>query len=78
MTAPIKYSQHRDNHCRAYVLIVVCWATSIAIGGLEQTARNGSEWQMRRKLLDGGSFLCCCYLLGAFNGLGQIHFRSQL
>ncbi len=33
VTAPIRYSQHRDNHARAYVFIVVCWACSLAIGG---------------------------------------------
>ncbi|TRY78178.1 hypothetical protein TCAL_16688 [Tigriopus californicus] len=32
VTAPIKYSQHRDNHTRAYIFIMVCWVASIAIG----------------------------------------------
>ena len=32
VTAPIKYSQHRDNHFRAYIFIFLCWIASIAIG----------------------------------------------
>ena len=32
MTAPIRYSQHRDNHSRAYFVIAICWIVSIFIG----------------------------------------------
>ena len=32
MTAPIKYSQHRDNHTRAYIFIFAAWVASAAIG----------------------------------------------
>ena len=32
VTAPIKYSMHRDNHARAYIFIAVAWVASVAIG----------------------------------------------
>ena len=32
VTSPILYSQHRHNHTPAYVVIIVCWSTSLAIG----------------------------------------------
>ena len=32
VTAPIKYSQQKDNKQRAYWVIAVCWIASIAIG----------------------------------------------
>ncbi|CAB4056235.1 DRD2 [Lepeophtheirus salmonis] len=32
VTAPIKYSQHRDKHMRSYVIILLCWMASIMIG----------------------------------------------
>ena len=32
VTAPIKYSMHRDNHARAYIFIAAAWVASVAIG----------------------------------------------
>ena len=32
VTSPILYSQHRHNHTPAYVIILLCWSTSFAIG----------------------------------------------
>lgn len=32
VTSPIKYSIHRDNHARAYIIIAVVWFVSLAIG----------------------------------------------
>jgi len=36
VTSPIKYSQHRDNHARAYWVIILCWTASVAIGEWEK------------------------------------------
>ena len=32
VTSPILYSQHRHSHTPAYTVIVLCWASSLAIG----------------------------------------------
>ena len=32
MTSPILYSQHRHNTSPAFIVILACWATSLAIG----------------------------------------------
>ena len=32
VTSPILYSQHRHNFTPAYMVILVCWSTSLAIG----------------------------------------------
>ena len=41
VTAPIKYSMHRDNHARAYIFIAAAWVASVAIGEFQK--RIGKE-----------------------------------
>ena len=57
VTSPILYSQHRHNTSPAFTVILVCWATSLAIGlpimcGLNHRpeAGEGPEWNRTQTL----------------------------